>query len=241
MKYFNKYSVIARLFPAIISVLPLLVLCFYLLKNTEFEDLISFLFSMKFIGSVSISVVLLYLYSQIIRVLSKYFQNVYFTNMDGFPTTYLMLYSHDMFSDDYKDKYRALVKKDFDIKLKNEIEEKEDRAESIRLLNEANKQIILKIKDGYLVLNHNIWYGFFRNLIGGSILSSLFCLANIIIALQIINNKTLLISSCVMLFIYSVFFLFKKQILIHVAEDYARQVIAEYRSTSNKKELEIVN
>jgi len=42
-------------------------------------------------------------------------------------------------------------------------------------LNEATKQVILKVRDGHLVKKHNIWYGFFRNLVGGSIYSSFFC------------------------------------------------------------------
>ena len=229
---FDEYTWKARFFPAIISALPLLALCFFLFYNTDFKNLMSFLFSLKFVGSVSISIILLYLYSQIIRILSKYFQNIYFTKADGFPSTYLMLYNNDTFSDSYKDKFRELIKNDFGITLKNKAEESKDKREAVKLLNEANKQIILKVKNGHLVLSHNIWYGFFRNLIGGSIFSILFCIANMTIALLIIDNEILFIFSCVILCFYLVLFLFKKHILVQTAEDYAQQLIAEYLNTS---------
>ena len=93
---FDNYTVVARFFPSIISLMPFLILLYYLLLLTEFSDLFKFLSNFKFIGYISISVVVLYFYSQIIRITSKYFENKFFLLKQGFPTTYLMLYSNTL-------------------------------------------------------------------------------------------------------------------------------------------------
>lgn len=103
---FNNYTLYARFFPAIISALPLFILWFFLAENRQLNELLTFLLSIKFYGGVTISVVALYFYAQIIRIASKYFENKYFIDNLGFPTAYLMTYADSTFSKSYKTKYR---------------------------------------------------------------------------------------------------------------------------------------
>jgi hypothetical protein len=139
-----------------------------------------------------------------------------------------MTYADNIFSKSYKDKYRRIVREQFNIDLLNENEEATDIIEARKRLNEATQLIKLKIKEGHLVLKQNIWYGFVRNLIGGAIYSIIFCAINIIIGITAYKNPILVISSFILLIIYSGILLFRKQILIQNAEAYANQLIAEF-------------
>ena len=97
--------------------MPLFILWFFVSDNIQIKELGIYLLSLKFYGGVTLSVVFLYFYAQVIRITSKYFENKYFVKNLGFPTTYLMTYADGTFSKYYKDKYRERVKKHFDIDL----------------------------------------------------------------------------------------------------------------------------
>ena len=228
MAKFNAYTIYARFFPCIISSLPLFILWFFLSENIQLKELVSYLLSLKFYGGITLSIVFLYFYAQVLRITSKIIQKKLFLDKTGFPTTYLMTYPDDTFSKNYKDKYRQLVKRQFDIDLLNESEEATDITEARKRLNEATQSIRLKIKGGYLVSKQNIWYGFVRNLVGGAIYSIIFCIMNIIVGSIWYKNPILIISSIILLVIYAIMFLFRKQIIIQNAEAYASQLIAEF-------------
>ena len=232
LKLFDKYVLLARFFPCIISALPLFVLAFFLSGDVELRKLGEFLCSLKFYGEVTLSLVALYFYAQIIRFVSKLLETSFFIKDMGFPTTYLMTYKNDTYSKDYKDKYRKLVKQDFDIDLLDETGEANDFKEAKKRLDEVTKHVILKVKEGYLALKHNIWYGFIRNLIGGAIFSAIFCLLNIVIGITIVKSSRLVIISLVLFIPYVLLILFWKQLLKQNAEAYAKQLISEYVSAN---------
>jgi len=228
MKKFDEYTIFARFFPSIITILPLFILWYFLRQNIIFLNFGKYIMGLTFLGGITISIVFIYVYSQVIRLISKLFERKYFINRDGFPTTYLMLYSNKVYSDIYKDKYRHKVKKYFDFNLLDKNEEFSNIEESKKRLNEVTKQIILLIKDGQLVKLHNIWYGFFRNLIGGLPIAIFICVINIIIGVFI--NLDLIIFSSILLILYSIVIGFHKKILILNAEAYANQLISEFLS-----------
>ncbi len=224
----DTYTVYARVFPSIISSLPLFIIWFFLSDNVELKELGSFLINLKFYGAISLSIVFLYFFSQVIRLTSKYFENKYFVKNKGFPTTYLLTYSDNTFSKSYKDKYRKLIWDQFKLKLSDEAEEKANMIEAQKRLGESTKQVILKVGDGSLVKKHNIWYGFFRNLIGSSIYSIIFCITNLIVGFILFKNNIIIISSMILLLLYLVIFIFRKAIIIQNGEAYAKQLIAEF-------------
>ena len=141
-----------------------------------------------------------------------------------------MTYADRTFSENYKDKYRQLVKKHFDFDLLNKDEELKNPTEAQKRLNETTKQVILKVKAGQLVKKQNIWYGFVRNLIGGTIFSVIFCIINIIAGLTVHKSCLLVILSVILLVVYGGVFLFRKSILRQNAEAYATQLISEFIS-----------
>lgn len=230
-KIFNSYTIYARIYPSILSATPLFILWYFLsIKNKELVGLSDYLFQINWTGKISISMVFIYFFSQVIRTVSKFYEMRLFIKNNGFPTTYLMTYVDESFSKQYKTKYRVYVKSDFNIKLFNESDEQKNKIEAYKQLNEATKQVILYVGRGVLVEKHNIWYGFFRNLVGGSSFSIVFSFGNIILAFYELQNNLFTLLSILLLILFFFIFLFRKRILIQHAEAYARQLISEYIS-----------
>jgi len=225
---FDSYTLHARVFPALISALPLFFLWYFISKFGDLSGLMSYFMSLRFAGNVTFGIIFLYLYAQTTRMVGKFLERRYFLEGNGFPTTYLMLYSDNTFSKSYKDEYRKRAVSVFGLSLPTEEEEREDLTETKKRLQEVTKQIILHVGSGRLVLKHNIWYGFFRNLIGGALLSSFFCVLNIYIGIAVLQNTTLWASSAVLLVCYIILLLLRKPILVQHAEAYAKQLIAEF-------------
>ena len=227
----DTYTIRARHFPALLSALPFFVIWFYLSNNVQLKELVSFILSLKFLGGITFSIAFLYVYSLTIREISKYFQRKYFTGngAKGFPTTYLMTYADSTFSDSYKDKYRKLISDQFNFELLNKEEEKTNLIEARKRLDEAAGLVRPKIKEGYLVLQHNIWFGFCRNFIGGAIISMILCTVGILTGIFFIeDNKVLFFISGILFLLYLIVFLFRKPILVHNGEAYAKQLFSEF-------------
>lgn len=225
---FDSYALHARAFPALISSLPLFILWYFISTLGELSELMSYILNLKFLGGLTLGIVFLYFYAQLIRTASKFLEKRYFLEARGFPTTYLMLYSDSSFSRNYKDAYRERAAKAFGLALPTEEDEKEDLLETKKRLHEITKHIILQMGNGHLILKHNVWYGFFRNLVGGALFSSLFCLLNIYIGAVVVKNPTLWASSIALLVCFVFLLVWRKPILVQHAEAYAKQLIAEF-------------
>lgn len=222
------YELYARYLPAVLTALPILILGFYLSKAGGTRELIDYIMSLKFFGTLSMSLVLLYFYAQLIRTTSKVYENKYFVNTRGFPTTYFMLYSDGTYSEAFKDEFRKRVAKTLGIQLCGKEQEANDPAEARRRLNETTKQIILSVGNGELVGKHNQWYGFFRNLIGGCIYGAITAVISVVIGHYYLASKPLVVSSLFLFVFYCCIFIARKGILFQHAEAYARQLIAEF-------------
>ena len=200
--------------------------------------MVSFILSIKFWGGITFSIAVLFIWSLTIREISiKHFQEKYFTGDEarGFPTTYLMAYTNGTFSDCYKDKYRKLVLDRFDFKLLNKEEEEADPIEAKKRLNEATELVKEVIKEGRLVLDHNIRFGFFRNFVGGTIVSMPLCVALIILGVFWVENyKSLSIILGILFCFYLVLFILRKPILVSNGEAYAKKLLAEFIVGSHK-------
>ena len=227
---FDTYTIYARFFPAVISALPLFILWFFISPIGEMEDLITYLLSVKFLGGLTFSVVVLYLFSQLTRTVSKILENKYFINSNGFPTTYLLMYKDETYSKAYKDAFREKVLSFLGIKLPTQMEESDNFLEAQKRLSEITKQLILHVGVGKLVQKHNIWYGFFRNFLGGCYFSVFFCLINIGLGYFWLEKPTLSILSAILLLFFTTMILLQKLILVQHAEAYAKQLIAEFMS-----------
>jgi hypothetical protein len=239
-KILSPYTVFARYLPSLLSALPFFVIWYFLSENVQLKGLASFILSIRlpYVKEIAFFWVFLHFYSLIIREISKYFERKYFTGDEaiGFPTTYLMMYSNSMLSDSYKDTYRKLILKRFDIELLNKKDEGANIDEARKRLDEATGLVREELKDGYLVLKHNIWFGSLRNLIGGTIISIPVCISGIALGGFFLTANNLMIATLAALFtFYLPVFLFRRTILVRNAEGYATQLISEFIGSEIRK------
>ena len=162
MKIFSLYNLIARIFPTIIGLVPFFIFQYFFLNNIwSIDSLIA-----SAVGNIGLSTILLYTFNQyFIRIPSKIFEDLLFSNQLYFPTTNFLMYSNKEYSNEFKNKIRQSVNADFSIKLPTADEEKKDEKVARKRIKDAIRVIIGKVEDGYLVLQHNIEYGFVRNLL----------------------------------------------------------------------------
>ena len=119
---FNEYTRKARLFPTVISAIPLLIFQ-YTFLNKEISDFLIFLGKIEILGNVTISIVVLYFISQFNRFISK----IFFEKAEIYmPTTDFLLFQNTEYSEQYKKKIYEKLEKDFDIKLPSASEQKKD-------------------------------------------------------------------------------------------------------------------
>lgn len=220
---FNEYNLKARVFPALITAIPL-----FLIKHYIFNQYFSFSFTQVIFGDISILVILVYLFSQINRVISKSLFEV----KTNFPTDKALLPSSTVFSQAYKKNLFEKIKKDFNLTLPSLEEENKNEQEVKIRIREIVKSIIDKVKDGRLLLQHNIEYGFFRNLLGGSVVASIVSFVNIFLFYFLFKNQVIVIVSILLFFIYLLAILFHKSILKHFSEEYTQVLFREYLGDS---------
>ena len=224
---FDKYNRTARIYPSIIILLPFLIFTIYCdigsLKEV-FDDLLK----VKIIGNITISVVLIYFLTQVNRFLGKFlFEKNMFNNELEMPTTNFLLFSNSEFSKEYKKQMRKQINKDFQIDLPDEHEEISDLENVRKRIVEAVGLIRQKVKNGRLLLQHNIEYGFARNLIGGAIIGlimSAFDIANFF------NHGNNLIGgiSIALTIGFGLLLLIHKPIIKHLGNQYAKRLFQEY-------------
>lgn len=218
-KLFNEYNIKARIFPAFISVLPLLLTKHYVVDQYFSVSLTQVVF-----GNISIAVILVYLFAQINRFVSK----TLFEDKFSFPTDTKLLPSSDDLSKEYRSNLSEKIKKDFNLTMPNLKEENEDLKDVKLRIREIVKSIINKVRSGHLLYQHNIEYGFVRNIMGGSVIASVASGLNIVLFWYFFPNQILLIVSILSLILYLTPILLRKKILNHYSEEYSQVLFREY-------------
>lgn len=225
-----QYDIKARLFPAIINTFSIVILYHFYL-NKIISDLLNIVFNFQWAGDVTTSAVFVYLFMHIGRFIGKeVYEKIYFKNELYMPTTDFLLHSNSEYSDAYKSQVYQKILKDFNIKLATKKEENNNEKEARKKIIEAVSQIRVKVKDGYLLLQHNIEYGFWRNLIGGATVAFLISLLNLFIFYYIEFNYTAFVISLFLSIFYLVPLLLSRRIISIMGELYAKRLIQEYMS-----------
>lgn len=184
----TEYYIKARLFPTIICAIPILTL-YYFGFSEKVIDFIDFLKGYKWVSDVTISIAIIYLMTQINRFVSKeLFQIFFFKDEINMPTTNFLLHSGTFFAENIKRSIREKIKEKFDIELLTKSEEDENELEARKNIVGAVAQVRNATRDNNLLLQHNIEYGFTRNLIGGCAIAVLVSLLNLYFFNNIIPN-----------------------------------------------------
>lgn len=222
----NKYNIQARLIPSILIAIPLFLFQYVNLDSSQINFLKQ-LGEIEFLGNITISIALIYFFMQLNRYLGKHlFEKYYFKKQLYFPTTtWLMLYDTSL-SENFKTKLRTKIQSDFNIVLLNIDEEQENDNLARKTIRDANGLIRRKVGNGKLTLQHNIEYGFFRNLIGGTIIA--LPITVIIFLINLDNNNFILGLTVLLGFIYSLLLIFSKQILWNKGCLYAEILFQEF-------------
>jgi len=223
LELFNTYSRKARLFPALLCLPP-----FLLIKLLGIDPFISSsLFHSIFgvvVGNVSLGLVLLYALTQANRFISK----ALFENKAKFPTTRMLLPSSTDMSVEFRKRLADKVATEFGLALPSKAKELENPGNANVRAREIISMIIAKVGSGKLLLQHNIEYGFVRNLIGGSVISLVASMSGIVLFHFVIRNDLgYILSIC-----FSVFYLMpivlSRIILTHYGKEYASILFREY-------------
>ncbi|HTA77045.1 MAG TPA: hypothetical protein VK791_07805 [bacterium] len=222
MKIFSKYGIVARIFPTIIGLIPLFIFQYFYLRNLLNVNSVW----AATIGNASFSTILIYTFNQyFVRIPSKIFEDWLFKKKLYFPTTNFLMYSDGEYSDELKNNIRQKIRDEFSLKLPNKSEEKRDEKSARKRINEANRLMIGKVQDGYLVLQHNIEYGFVRNLWGASLVGSIGALLLISVSA---HEGFLRIVGAILAIAYCVYLAFGFLVIKYFGRAYACKLIEEY-------------
>jgi hypothetical protein len=230
MKKPDPYYTKARLFPAILTAIPLLVFV-----NTEvtpaFRDSLKEISaSLPLITGFGLSAALVFLCVQVNRFISKeIFQKFIFEDETNMPTTYFLLWKNDFFADTSKTDIRKKIGKLFQMQLPGRAEEAADEANARKEIVLAVSQIRNKLRDNAMLLQHNIEFGFIRNLIGGSALAELFSILIFLVAWQS-HGKVLMSTGIILMVIYQLPLLFCNSLIKRFGEYYAKVLYEQFLS-----------
>lgn len=224
---FHKYNRKARIYPSVIILMPFLLFTIYC-DIDNLGEVFDNLLQVKVIGNITISVVLIYLLTQTTRFLGKFlFEKYMFNDELEMPTTNYLLFSNSQFTKEYKRRLHQHIQNDFQIQLPDEQEEAQDEENARRQIVEAVGLIRQKVKNGRLLLQFNIEYGFARNLIGGSIIGAIMSVFDIVYFF-IIGNQLIGSISIFLAVIFSFLLLIHKIIIKHLGNQYAKRLFQEY-------------
>lgn len=225
----NKYNIQARLIPSILSAIPLFIFQYVNLDSSQIS-LLKQLGEIKFLGNITISIALIYFFMQVNRYLGKHLlEKNYFKKQLFFPTTTWLMLKDNTLSESFKTKIRNKIETNLNITLLNSDEEQENEHLARKTIRDVNGLIRRKVGNGILTLQHNIEYGFFRNLIGGSIIA--LPITTIIFLMNLNNNNHFILGLTVLLgLIYSLLLIFSKQILWNKGGLYAEILFQEFIS-----------
>jgi len=224
--YYTK----ARLFPTILTVIPLLVLVNNLTKMHLHDSLLQINEILPWITDLGLSGALIFLMVQVNRFISKeVFQRIYFLEEIKMPTTNHLMWNDDFFEKSVKVSIYDKIKSKFNITLLIQKEAEANELNARKQIVTAVSQIRNSLRDNKLLLQHNIEYGFFRNLLGGCLLAIIFSIGIFILGL-ISENKDLMITSCVFVFIYLVPIFFSSPIIKRFGKYYSKVLYEQFLS-----------
>lgn len=225
----DTYFVLARLAPAMICAVPFFVLYFFFLEpilGPFFQALIQF----KWVGNLSTLTAFVLLLVLVGRSIAKdIFERYWFRSDETrMPTSDFLLHSSQEYTPGFKAGIHDKIKSDFGITVLSAEAEADSEGTARRVIAEAVSLIRQKVKNGRLVLQHNMEYGFFRNLIGCAVIAVTISLLNVWVFSSIAPNSVALKLSIVMSVGYLLPILFSKALMRAHGKRYARVLIQEY-------------
>ena len=226
----SNYYLKARLFPAVLTSIPPLVLFNKFVAPTYASALEGIFSILPTVTNATLSAAIVFLLVLINRFLAKeIFQKFYFSDEAKMPTTNMLLKSNTELENNIKQKIEEKTKEMFGIELLPIDEEKSDENRARKLIVTAVSQIRNCLRGNAMLLQHNIEYGFFRNLIGGSLLSIIVSVSLLCISYYCCD-KTMIATSIIFVCIYLTPILLSKWLIKRHGEYYAKILYEQFLS-----------
>lgn len=224
----NEYYIKARLFPTILTSIPILSL-YYFGFSEKLIEFMTFLEGYKWASDITLSIAIIYFLIQINRFISKeLFQNLFFKEELNMPTTNLLLNSNSTLAKSIKSQIVQKIATDFNILLLDTNSENNDEEEARKTISSAVAQIRNTTRDNSMLLQHNIEYGFVRNLIGGSVLAVLISVFNIFLFQYTFSNSFAFKLNLIFLIIYILPVILSKYLINKYGKYYAKILFEQY-------------
>ena len=224
----STYYIEARLFPTVLTVIPLLILGNTIIHDLYYDTLKSIINVLPLLTNLGLSAALLFLMVQINRFVAKeVFQRIYFKDEIFMPTTTHLLWNDNFFEFSIKENIRNKIKDRFHITLLTKEEELDDSIKGRKLIVSSVSQIRNVLRDNKLLLQHNIEYGFFRNLLGGSLIAIFFSIILLIYG-KIENASGITIAALICLIIYLIPILFSSIIIKRYGIYYSKILFEQF-------------
>jgi hypothetical protein len=179
----DKYERVARIYPAVIGMLPtcvLLAICVGELFPKYQAIAGNVRWAMYIIGgAVSVSMAVGYIVREIFKETSKWlFQYPLFKKDETeMPTTKILLWQNSAISTAYHEQIATKVKETFGIRLPTREEEIEDPEMSKKIIVDVISQIRQSCRGDKILKQYNIEFGFCRNYLGACVWSILFIIS----------------------------------------------------------------
>lgn len=230
LQLWDAYERKAVVAPAILILLPYAVLHYYYLNPAldGFEHVFDVL---RTLTKVALPFIFFYFVTSVARLIGKgVFERLYFKKSLYLPTTDFLLYANKELSKSYKKAIRIKIEGLYPIKLLSESKEAADEAEARRTIVDAVGYIKNQVRDSFLLKRHLIQYGFWRNLVGGSVIGLLISAGNLILFKYVEPQPAAWWLSCFMAVGYAALLISSKWAIDYLGRLYARRLFEEFMS-----------
>ncbi|MBS1773954.1 MAG: hypothetical protein JST82_13940 [Bacteroidetes bacterium] len=168
----NKYYLRARLAPTALTAIPLVFLLDTLVMPSMQATLLAKSPYLPMLVKYGLITGLAFILVQLNRLVSKeVFQRLIFKDETHFPSTILMMWKDSSIDTHVKKILHNKVQAEFNIELLDAAHEAANDKTARSRIKSAVAALRNKFRDNKLLLQHNIEYGFFRNLMGGAVIA----------------------------------------------------------------------
>lgn len=225
---FDQYTLNARIYPAVLCIVPIVVLVLAI-DDPTLRRFLTDVTTVQIAGQFGINVAAFFLLMQVARILGKdVFERLLFQDELRFPTTEFLLPTNAELSSETKLQISEKVKTEFKMTLPSlEFCERDERA-ARRQVRDIVARIRAATGKSPLLLQRNWEYGFFRNLAGGSIIAAVVSVVGLVWHANTTMGWTFLILTAT----YSLILCASRWLIRRSASHYAKQLIGAFLGDS---------
>ena len=227
---FSEYYLKARLMPAMLTMIPLVVLYVYMISPLVDEVFMVVWNRLPLITGISLNMAILFFLVLLNRFVSKkVFQNLFYQDELYMPSTNMLMPDDGTLEKITKNRYYSLIWADFGIDLKTDLAKLTSEEEKRKMIIKVVALIRAKLVSNRMLLRHNIEYGFLRNFLGGSILATIVSVF-LSIAAILNNNEPVFTAGIVLFIVYFLPIVFSKLIVKTHGGNYANILFEQYEA-----------